>query len=141
MGRTREALNEIKRALAMLPDAPAGAYVDFAKLADQAGAPDDRDAALHQAETLPGGVAAAQFGRAQISYLHNDFAGAESMARDAIAKDPSEPDEWTLLGMILARQGRTEEALAAYQQSIRLKPDPGLERMVSRIGRSLPNRP
>jgi protein O-mannosyl-transferase len=141
MGRTREALGEIKRALAMLPDAPAGAYVDLAKLADQAGDSEGRDAALQHAETLPGGVAVAEFGRAQIKYLHNDFTGAEGLVRDAIAKDPGEADEWTLLGMSLARQGRAEEALAAYRQSIRLKPDPGLERMVSRIRGSMPNRP
>jgi Flp pilus assembly protein TadD len=141
MGRTREAVGEIKRALAMLPDAPAGAYIELAKFADQAGDSDTRDAALQQAETRPGGDSAAQFGRAQIKFLHNDFTGAESMAREAIAKDPSDADEWTLLGMSLARQGRAEEALAAYQQSLRLKPDPGLQRMVSRIRGSTPNRP
>lgn len=141
MGRTREALGEIQRALAMLPDAPAGAYVDLAKLSDQAGDFAERDAALQHAEKLPGGAAVAEFGRAQIRYLHDDFAGAESLVRDAIAKDPEVPDEWTLLGMSLAREGRAQEALAAYQQSIRLKPDPGLERMVSRIRGSMPNRP
>jgi tetratricopeptide (TPR) repeat protein len=139
MGRTREALGEIKRALAMLPDAPAGAYVDLAKLADQAGDSADRDAALQHAESLPGGIAAAEFGRAQIKYLHNDFSGAESLVRDAIAKEPGVPDEWTLLGMSLARQGRAQEALAAYQQSLRLKPDPSLRRMVSRISGSVAN--
>jgi Flp pilus assembly protein TadD len=141
MGRTREAVGEIKHALAMLPDAPAGAYIELAKFADQAGDSDTRDAALQQAETRPGGDSAAQFGRAQIKFLHNDFTGAESMAREAIAKDPSDADEWTLLGMSLARQGRAEEALAAYQQSLRLKPDPALQRMVSRIRGSTPNRP
>jgi len=133
MGRTQEAVGEIKRALAMLPDAPAGAYVDLAKFADAAGEPDERDAALHHAETLPGGVAAAEIGRAQLKYIHNDFPGAETLLRDATARNPRDPDAWTMLGMSLARQGRAAEALAAYRESLRLKPDPGLQRMVSRI--------
>ena len=135
MGRTGEAAAEIKRALAMLPDAPAAAYIDLAKLEDSAGRPEERDAALRHAESLPGGVAAAEFGRAQLRYMHDDFAGAESLVREAIAKEPDNPDEWALLGMSLTRQGRGVEALEAYRESLRLKPDPMLQRVVSRIER------
>ncbi len=55
-GPHREALGELKRALAMLTDAPAGAYVEYAKLADSVGKTGERDEALHHAEELPGGV-------------------------------------------------------------------------------------
>src|SRR5205085_3778414 len=123
-----EALGELKRALAMLPDAPAEAYVEYAKFADAAGNTEERDNALHHAEKLPGGFAAANFGRAQLKYMHKDFAGAEALLRSAIALEPRNADQWTMLGMSLAQQHRNEEALEAYRQSLRLKPDPAVER-------------
>jgi peroxin-5 len=133
MGRMQEALGELKRALAMLPDVPAGAYVEYAKFADGAGQPDERDDALHHAEQLPGGVAAADFGRAQLKYLHKDFTGAEALLRSAIALEPRDADQWTMLGMSLAQQHRSEEALEAYQHSLRLRPDSGVARIVTRM--------
>jgi len=131
MGRNQEALGEMKRALAMLPDAPAGPYVEYAKLADSLGNAAERDDALHRAESLPGGKEEAELGRAQMMLAHRDFAGAESLLRTAIAKDPRNPDAWTMLGVSLVSQGRNAEALDAYRQSLRIRPDPALERIVS----------
>jgi Flp pilus assembly protein TadD len=133
MGHTEQAVGELKRALAMLPDAPAGPYVEYAKLADSIGKADDRDDALRHAEKLPGGLAVADLGRAQMMIMHRDFAGAEGLLRAAIAQDPSNPDEWTLLGAILVRQGRRDEALEAYRQSLKLRPDAALQRTVSQV--------
>src|ERR1019366_6464823 len=133
MGRAEEALGELKRALAILHDAPPGAYIEYAKLADSVGKADERDDALHHAEKLPGGLKEAELGRAQLMIIHGDFAGAESSMRAAIARDPRNPDEWTLLGVSLSRQGRNDEALAAYQQSLRLKPDASLQRIVTQM--------
>jgi tetratricopeptide (TPR) repeat protein len=135
MGRLPQAVAEIKRALAMLPDAPAGAYVDLARFADAAGDGAERDTALQHAETLPDGVAAADFGRAEIGYSHDDLPGTETFAREAIAHDPDNADEWKLLGMSLTRQGRGNEALEAYRHSLSLRRDPELERIVARIER------
>lgn len=131
MGRTGEALGELKRALTMLPDAPPIAYIDYAKLADSLGKTDERDDALRHAEKLPGGPEATEIGRAQLMIMHNDFVGAESFLRARIARDPGVPDEWTLLGVALIRQGRNDEGLAAYRHSLRLKPDPDLQRIVT----------
>jgi Flp pilus assembly protein TadD len=133
MGRIEEARGELKRALALMPDAMPGTYVEYAKIADAVGNADERDDALRHAEKLPGGFEAAELGRAQLMIMHRDFAGAESFLRAALARDPRNPDEWTLLGMSLVRQGRNDEALEAYRQSLRLRPDASLQRIVSRM--------
>jgi protein O-mannosyl-transferase len=133
MGRLEEAHGELKRALALMPDALPGTYVEYAKIADAAGKADERDDALRHAEKLPGGFEAAALGRAQLMLMHRDFAGAESFLRAALARDPRNPDEWTLLGMSLVHQGRNDEALEAYRQSLRFRPDISLQRIVSQM--------
>ncbi len=133
MGRVDEALGELKRALAMLTDAPAGAYIEYAKLADSVGKTAERDQAFAHAEQLPGGARSVELARAELKISRGDFAGAEASMRSAIAEDPGFANYWTMLGVSLSRQGRNDEAMEAYQQSLRLKPDPALQRMVSQM--------
>ena len=130
MGRNDEALGELKRALAGLPDAPPVAYVDLAKLADAIGKIDERDEALGHAEKLPDGILAVELGRAQMAIAHHDFAGAEGFAREATSRDPRIADGWTLLGIALMNQKRVDEALDAYDHSLQLKPDAKLQQTV-----------
>lgn len=136
MGRPGEAMSELKRALAILTDAPAGAYIEYAKLADSIGKTQERDEALQHAEGLPDGVKAVQLARAELMIQHGDFAGAESLMRAAIAQEPDTADYWTMLGVSLSRQGRNEEALEAYERSLRLKPDASLQRIVAQLRRN-----
>ena len=131
MGRGEDALGELKRALAMLPDAPPAAYIDLAKLADSIGKTDERDEALRHAEKLPHGEEAVELGRAQMMVMHRDFAGAEGLVRAAIARDPPNPDAWKLLGITLINQGHIDQALDAYDHALSLKPDLSLQRTVS----------
>jgi Flp pilus assembly protein TadD len=133
MGRNDEATREMKRALTILPDAPPGAFVELAKVADLAGNVTDRDAALLDAAKLPGGAEAVDLGRAELMAMHRDFAGAENALRSSLAHSPNDADEWTLLGTVLAQQGRRSEALIAYQKSLSLRPDPNLRRAVMRM--------
>jgi Flp pilus assembly protein TadD len=133
MGRTEEALPEMKRALEMLPEAPAGAYVEYAKLADSIGKDDEREEALRHAETLPNGGEEVELGRAEMMIQHRDYAGAESRVRAAIAKDRTSPDAWALLGVSLMRQGRKDEAIEAYRQSLSLRPDASIQQVVSKM--------
>jgi tetratricopeptide (TPR) repeat protein len=138
MGRTEEALGELKRALAILNDAPAGAYIEYAKLADSIGKTAERDDALQKAARRPGGAKAVELARAELMINHGDLAGAEGLMRAAIARDPGGADYWTMLGVTLSRQGRNEEALEAYQHSLSLKPDRALQRIVSQMERNAP---
>ncbi len=141
MGRVDEALGELKRALAMLTDAPAGAYIEYAKLADSVGKTAERDEALAHAEKLPGGAKSVALARAELMINRGDFGGAEASMRSAIAGDPGFASYWTMLGVSLSHQGRNDEALEAYQQSLRLKPDPALQRMVVQMRPSANGRP
>ena len=50
-------------------------------------------------------------------------ASSLSLIEQAINGDPSDPDLHTAHGVILQRQGRLEEALAAYDRAVCLKPD------------------
>ncbi|HXN86569.1 MAG TPA: tetratricopeptide repeat protein [Candidatus Binataceae bacterium] len=131
LGRTADAVAEIKRSLARLPDAPPGAYVELAKIADAGGDTHERDAAMGQAAKLPGGLEAVEIGDAELMIAHQDFAGAERAMRAGLARDPNDADEWALLGTSLVRQGRAREALEAYRTSLSLKPDPDLRRAVA----------
>ena len=130
MGRGEEALGELKRALAMLPDAPAVAYIDLAKLADSIGKDDEREDALHHAERLPDGVMQVLIARGQIAMTHQDYANAENLARDATARDPRNADGWELLGAALIKENRMSDALAAYEEALKLRPNASLERSV-----------
>jgi Flp pilus assembly protein TadD len=143
LGRTAEAIAEINRALSKLPDAPPGAYVELAKIADVAGNTVERDAAMRQASQLPGGNEAVEIGRAELMIAHQDFAGAERAMRAGLAANPNDADEWALLGASLARQGRPREALDAYRTSLSLKPDPDLRRLIATMtaGIERPNSP
>jgi tetratricopeptide (TPR) repeat protein len=58
------------------------------------------------------------------AYMAGDFALAEQHFRSAIGLAPGEATLHNALGMALAQQNRTDEAVAAYQASIDL--DPGL---------------
>ncbi len=64
---------------------------------------------------------------------HDDFAGAESYLRAVLARDPRDPDGWTLLGVSLVRQRRNREALEAYERSLSLRPNASLQRIVTQM--------
>ncbi len=131
MGRTGEAVNDMRRALAMLPDAPPGAFVELAKTADLAGDDHERDAAMTQAATLPGGAAAVEIGKAELMIQHHDPLGTENFLKAALARHPDSADEWTLLGNAFAQEGRPSDAIEAYRKSLSLRPDPNLDQLVA----------
>ena len=126
MGRTAEAFDEIKRALAKLPDAPAFAYTDLARLADSLGKNDEREEALTHAEKLPDGAMQVELARAQIALGHHDYASAESHARAVLATNPRNADGWAALGLALQNEDRPDEAVAAYEKAMKLHPNVAL---------------
>lgn len=48
---------------------------------------------------------------------------AEAIARALIKEHPENSNAWSALGYVLSSMGRSDEALAAYRQSIALEPD------------------
>ena len=52
-----------------------------------------------------------------------DVPGAVAVLDSLLAKDAKNPEGWSLKGDILAGQGKTDEALAAYRKAVDAKPD------------------
>ncbi len=53
----------------------------------------------------------------------NDWQGAERMYRKAIEIKPDYADAYQSLGVVLAAQGKVDEAIAHYQMALMIKPD------------------
>ena len=70
LGRSAEAANEIARAIELMPQVPADAYVELAELYDAQGEPGPSEAVLKQMEALPGGREAAGLALARIKVRH-----------------------------------------------------------------------
>lgn len=69
----------------------------------------------------PAGDSAAMLVRGHVRHALHDFAGAETIARDLVARRGMFLDHG-LLGDVLLDQGRTDEARAVYQKMLDLKP-------------------
>jgi cytochrome c-type biogenesis protein CcmH/NrfG len=52
-----------------------------------------------------------------------DLRRAEQLYRQLLQGEPADADAWHLLGDALRVQGKLAEAVAAYRQALRLRPD------------------
>jgi tetratricopeptide (TPR) repeat protein len=64
-----------------------------------------------------------EIAQAEDAIQKNDFAGAETLLKKAIDKDPKNFQAWFDLGFVLNRLGRSDESIAAYRKSVAAKPD------------------
>ncbi len=65
---------------------------------------------------------AALLGLAGHAMASGDAAAGEGFLADALAKDGKNPDVWMFKGMLAGRQGKSADALVAYDQVLALKP-------------------
>jgi Flp pilus assembly protein TadD len=68
-------------------------------------------------------VQPAEIAQAEDAIQKNDFAGAETLLRKAVDKDPNNYQAWFDLGFVLNRLNRTDESIAAYRKSVAAKPE------------------
>lgn len=87
-------------------------------LGDSAKAKESYDQAL----ALQPASGAGLLGMARYSLSQKDQPAAERFIAEAVAKDAANPDVWALKALLLRSQGKHDEALAAYDQLIKLKP-------------------
>jgi len=114
----------------------ANAMLNLAQLAvidnDAAGATQALDAvekAMQKQEPLPRQVVGYISLKGDVRKLEGDLPGAEAAYRDAMALDPSIPTPYLSLALILAMQGRPDEARNAAKAGIALlAPDDQLRR-------------
>jgi len=64
-----------------------------------------------------------EIAQAEDAIQKNDFTGAEALLKKAIEKDPKSYQAWFDLGFVLNHQGRIEDSIHAYRQSVAAKPD------------------
>ncbi|HUO06517.1 MAG TPA: hypothetical protein VMU16_15070 [Candidatus Binataceae bacterium] len=86
--------------LALSDHPPLGGYATLALIADAAGDSPGSEAAIKQAEAMPGGSEAATVVRAQIRLLHGDRDGAEKALRAVLQRDPSNAQARSLIAAI-----------------------------------------
>jgi len=66
-----------------------------------------------------------------------DWAGAESAARAAIAREPRNADGWQGLGYALMRQDRNTEAAEALRTALQIRPDATAQGLLDRVTKGM----
>ncbi|HVN64523.1 MAG TPA: tetratricopeptide repeat protein [Candidatus Binataceae bacterium] len=122
LGDPRAAARVMAKAVSRLDNPPPVAYTDLAIARDAAGDASGADAALKQAEALPGGKEVAELARAQLLLLHHDTKGAEATVRDLLKRDPNYVAALNVLGGVLAAENLDAEAIAAYRHAVSIVP-------------------
>lgn len=84
--------------------------------------PDEAKAAYEQALQLDPAAGEALIGLARHALVNQDAAGAERFAAEAVAKDAKNPETWLFQGGILRALGKPDDALAAFDKVIALRP-------------------
>jgi putative PEP-CTERM system TPR-repeat lipoprotein len=118
-GKFKEVLAEIKPELAA-KSAPLTTARGDALLAS--GDADGAKAAYEAALAIDPAAGTALVGLARQALTKNDTATAQRYAAEAIAKDGKNPEVWMFQGGMLRGLGKTDEALAAFDKVIALRP-------------------
>lgn len=118
-GKAKEVLDAIKPEVAA-KSAPLTALRGEALLAT--GDADGAKAAFDAALAIDGANGAALTGLARHALMKNDVATAQRYGADAIAKDGKNPDVWMFQGGLLRGLDKPDEALAAYDKVLALRP-------------------
>ncbi|MGX4641084.1 XrtA/PEP-CTERM system TPR-repeat protein PrsT [Massilia sp. SYSU DXS3249] len=135
-GKFKELLNEIKPEIAA-KSAPLTAIRGDALLAtnDQEGAKAAYEAAL----ALQPANGAALTGLARLALVKQDLPTAERYASEAVAKDANNPEVWMFRGGMLRGMNKPDEALAAFDKVLALRPqdrNANLEKAYIRINQA-----
>lgn len=102
------------------------------------GKPDEAKDAFQAALALDPNAAGAVLGLVRHAMASQDKAEAERLLAEAVAKHPTNPDVWMMQGGMLRLNGKSDEAVAAYDQVLKLKPnhrDAFIEKAYVEIGR------
>jgi putative PEP-CTERM system TPR-repeat lipoprotein len=87
------------------------------------GKADEAKQAYEQALALNANAGDALLGMARYAMTQRDREGADRYVNDAVAKDPKNPEVWMARGAMLRLAEKPDEALAAYDEVLKLKPD------------------
>src|SRR5262249_41036414 len=121
-GRLQESMQLLREVLvpdpSLLP-----AWIGLANALRLAGHLDHALFACQRAEELSPTNRDALLALAFTKYLKWSLMEAEFVLRRLTANDPQSAHAWSMLGTVLSKQGRSDEALPAFRQSIAIAPD------------------
>lgn len=123
-GRMKEALEHLTLAVQIQPNEIALYEIGTVKMLQ--GKIDEAEFYFEQALRYPGearALAQARNSLAVIEMQKGASADAEKNFRESIALDPSSARHRVAFGWLLAKQGRYEEAIAQYEQALKIAPD------------------
>lgn len=83
----------------------------------------DAKQAFDQALALNPNDGNALLGLSRCAILQKDIEGAQRLITSAVTKDPKNPDVWMANGTMLRATGKPDEALASFDEALKLKPD------------------
>ncbi|MGH7812546.1 MAG: glycosyltransferase family 39 protein [Candidatus Binataceae bacterium] len=118
----RKAESEIAAGIRLLPRPPKDAYAQLAMAAAVAGDRKMAEAALAQADKIPGGADIAAMARAQVNFWYRDYAGVERAMRQYMKRKPDDPEALVILGRALTMEHRNAEAIAVLQHAASVAP-------------------
>ena len=75
-----------------------------------------------------------QFEKARQAYKAHDFAQAKSLLKQVLQAEPQLADAYLLLGLAEVESGETNEAIAHYQQALKLQPKSFARPLLSCLG-------
>jgi protein O-mannosyl-transferase len=121
-GRPHQAQQEIRLAIKQLPQLRSRLELALAAASMQAGDLAEAGQALDSAAADPAMADQTDVMRARLLVLRGDLPGAEKSLRAVIARAPGLAPAWESLATVLARAGRSDDALAAASRAVRLAP-------------------
>ncbi len=116
-----KAIAAYRRTLDLDPEM-AEAHAGLAELLDDTGEDDEAIICYRRAAASAPDTTFGCMNLAKAAVLEADFSEAERHYRKAIVRDPADDRLWKLLGDALTRQGRFDEAIAAFDQALQVNP-------------------
>jgi tetratricopeptide (TPR) repeat protein len=120
LGRLEDAAKHFEKSVALEPRAEI--HSDLGFILARLGRPDEAFEHYEKALELDPACASAHFNMAVTFVQKGEFAAAESHYGEALKGRPT-AETHNGLGYVLARQGRTDEAIAAYERAIAANPE------------------
>jgi tetratricopeptide (TPR) repeat protein len=115
-GREVYAEAALQRALELRPDLVSG-WVNLAVFERERGRAEEAEACLRKAFALNPEQVETQVAWCQLQAAEGDLAGAWGWLRWALARDPAHSEAVNMHGILLHKEGRFQEAIAAFEQA------------------------
>lgn len=115
-GRTLYAEAALRRAITLRPEMVA-AWINLALLERECGRMTDAEKHLRAALEIGPEQAATHIAWAQFCASEQDYAGAWGWLRGALAREPENDEALNMRGILMHKEGRFEEAVAAFEQA------------------------